>query len=227
MAGSPDADRLRIDNDYRYAILLIVATILTFAASGQGWLGRLASVCIAGFTLLVLLHMSDAARRTRRIAGVAVAGALALTIVSEVGHTDSGHAFQLAVGVLLAFAGPVVIVNKLARRRRIDLTTISGSLCVYLLAGLAFAFMFALIDVVEAGPFFVQTDTVESVDFVYFSFTTLATLGYGDLTAVGDYGRLLSVTEALLGQLYLVSVVALVVSNVEWKRRGPDGRATP
>ncbi len=49
---------------------------------------------------------------------------------------------------------------------------------------------------------------------MYYSFVTLSTLGYGDLTARTDLGRMLSVSEALLGQLYLVSVVALLVANL-------------
>jgi hypothetical protein len=225
MAGTPESRRRRLDNDYRFGILLIVATIITFAVAGQGWFGRLASVCIGGLTLIVLLHESRVSRRTQRVADMTVAAALVATVLSELGHTDAGRAFQLAIGVLLAFAGPVVIVRRLTRRGRVDVATISGSLCVYLLAGLAFAFMFAMVDTLEAGPFFAQTDLPDRADFVYFSFTTLSTLGYGDLSAINDLGRLMSVTEALLGQLYLVSVVALVVSNVEWKRPGPDGAA--
>ncbi len=51
-------------------------------------------------------------------------------------------------------------------------------------------------------------------DFLYFSLATLTTTGYGDLTAAGELGRTLAVLEALLGQIYLVTVVALLVSNL-------------
>jgi voltage-gated potassium channel Kch len=57
-----------------------------------------------------------------------------------------------------------------------------------------------------------------SIDFLYFSYVTLTTVGYGDLTAAGDLGRMLAVTEALLGQLYLVTVVALVIGNIGRER---------
>jgi hypothetical protein len=56
------------------------------------------------------------------------------------------------------------------------------------------------------------------VDFVYYSFVTMTTLGYGDLTARANLGRMLSVTEALFGQLYLVSVVAVLVANIGRQR---------
>ena len=62
-----------------------------------------------------------------------------------------------------------------------------------------------------------------AVDYVYFSFVTLTTVGYGDLTARQDVGRMCSILEALFGQLYLVSVVALLVANMGRSRRRPPG----
>ena len=59
------------------------------------------------------------------------------------------------------------------------------------------------------------------IDFLYFSFVTMTTVGYGDLTAAGDLGRMLAVTEALIGQLYLVTVVALVIGNIGQERLRP------
>ena len=52
------------------------------------------------------------------------------------------------------------------------------------------------------------------MDYVYFSYVTMSTVGYGDLTARGDFARMLAVTEALIGQLYLVTIVALLVGNL-------------
>jgi hypothetical protein len=54
---------------------------------------------------------------------------------------------------------------------------------------------------------------------LYFSFVTLATLGYGDYTAAGELGRTLAIVEALVGQLYLVTVIAVLVSRM--RRRSP------
>ena len=57
---------------------------------------------------------------------------------------------------------------------------------------------------------------------LYFSYATLCTVGYGDYTAASDLGHTLAVSEALLGQLYLVTVVALLVSRVRPRRDGPS-----
>jgi len=66
----------------------------------------------------------------------------------------------------------------------------------------------------QGQSFFVQVQTPQTGDFVYFSYITITTTGYGDLTAASNFGRMLAASEALIGQLYLVSVVALLVGNV-------------
>ena len=70
----------------------------------------------------------------------------------------------------------------------------------------------------QSQPFFAQQTHASSADYQYFSFITLTTTGYGDLTAAGNLGRAFAVLEALTGQIYLVTVVALLISNL---RRRP------
>jgi Ion channel len=89
-----------------------------------------------------------------------------------------------------------------------------GVLCVYLLLGTVFAFLYGLAAEVDDGGFFATGAPENQADFLYFSFSTLTTTGYGDLTAATGLGRSLSITEALLGQIYLVTVVALIVGNL-------------
>jgi len=77
--------------------------------------------------------------------------------------------------------------------------TVTGALCIYLLVGLAFALVSAPTTALGGGPFFATADAARAVDHLSVSFVTLTTVGYGDLAARGDGGRLLAVTEALLG----------------------------
>jgi hypothetical protein len=88
-----------------------------------------------------------------------------------------------------------------------------------LLVGLFFAFLFGFTAALGLGPFFSSTGRATLADYLYFSFCTLSTLGYGDLVPRSDLGRMLAVTEALFGQMYLVTVVALLVSNFGRARR--------
>jgi voltage-gated potassium channel Kch len=81
-----------------------------------------------------------------------------------------------------------------------------------------FAALFAAIGGIGAEPFFVQADDPGVQTYLYFSFVTLTTVGYGDFTAATNLGRTLATTEALLGQLYLVTVIAVLVSRMTVSR---------
>jgi voltage-gated potassium channel Kch len=98
-----------------------------------------------------------------------------------------------------------------------------GALSIYFLLGMVYTFAYGALASLDDGPFFAQgTDGTPTIR-LYFSFVTLATVGYGDYTAATDLGRTVAVTEALLGQLYLVTVVALLVSRLRPRRRAEEG----
>jgi hypothetical protein len=100
------------------------------------------------------------------------------------------------------------------RRRVVTLADVLGALCLYLLVGMFFAFVYAAAGQVGSGGFF--TGGVEGTlsKCLYYSFTTMTTVGYGDITARTDFGHTVSVTEALIGQIYLVTIVAVIVTNL-------------
>ena len=89
---------------------------------------------------------------------------------------------------------------------------------------MAFSFLFGAIEDVGGEPFFNNGVAGTPNDFLYFSLATLTTTGYGDFTAATELGRAMSVTEALIGQIYLVTVLAVIVSNIGRRpRRAPRG----
>jgi Ion channel len=117
-----------------------------------------------------------------------------------------------------------VVARRLLRHQRVQRSTILGALCIYLLLGLFFAYLYSALSAIGGG-FFAGQPEASIVDYLYFSYTSLTTVGYGDLTAGGDLGRMLAVSEALMGQLYLVTVVALLVGNIGRDRfRGDHAR---
>jgi hypothetical protein len=85
-----------------------------------------------------------------------------------------------------------------------------------------FAFMFSVVDHLGSTPFFVH-GAEDQADFLYFSFTTITTTGYGDYVPATNLGHSLAITEALVGQIYLVTVVAVIVSNLRPRQRPGDG----
>jgi hypothetical protein len=128
---------------------------------------------------------------------------------------------------VLTGASMVAIVRRMSRELVIDAGVVLGALCLYLLIGYFFAGIFGIVAGSSDQPFFAQSGVGDgdAFDRIYYSYVTLTTTGYGDLSASGDLGRMLSATEALLGELYLVSLVALVVGNlgrVRKRARGED-----
>jgi len=215
--GAPDR--------YGLVLVLILVSALLVALAGPGW-GLLPAVLALAGTLLFTLHTSRAPPRVQRLARWLVGAAVGLGLLASASGREALAAGVLtAVAVLLVVATPPAIVRRLQQHPVVDAATVLGALCIYLLLGLAFALGFGLTAVLDGGPFFATVAAARPVDYLYFSFVTLTTVGYGDLTARGDLGRMLAVTEALAGQLYLVAVVALLVGNVGRPRPPRPGRA--
>ena len=132
-----------------------------------------------------------------------------------------------AMNALVVLLGPPMVALGVLRSLRatgaVRLEAVTGVLSLYIMLGLFFAFVYGAIDQLGTAPFFADGEPATVARCVYFSFVTLATVGYGDLTAASDLGHTLCVFEALIGQIYLVTVVSLIVSNLG--RR--DGSAHP
>src|SRR5262249_36175658 len=96
-----------------------------------------------------------------------------------------------------------------------------GALCVYVLLGMFYSFVFGAIDRVGGHAFFAQPGTVATTaTCMYFSFTTLTTVGYGDLTAATNLGHTLAGAPARAGPGSLVPVLSLIVTNLGRRRTG-------
>lgn len=107
---------------------------------------------------------------------------------------------------MLALAPPAVVVGVYRDMREtgeVTVPVVAGVLCLYLLAGLFFAFVYVAVQNLGGAPFFAGGDAAVSSRAVYFSFVTITTVGYGDFTARTNLVHTLSVTEALIGQIYL------------------------
>jgi len=206
---------------YRFGIvlLLLLATFVFLAVGPTGDWVPLVAVILQGATLLAALSASSSSRRVWRVAVVVfVISLVSATIGLFVGErTITGSLFVL--NLLVVAGAPVAIIHSLVRRRVIDIHTVLGALCVYVLLGMLWSFAYAAVGTIESEPFFAEQARATVADYLYFSFVTLTTVGYGDLTAANGLGRALAVLEALIGQLYLVTVIALLVSNLSARRR--------
>jgi Ion channel len=202
---------------YRFGTVLVLLslTFVVMASSPPGAWARILTVGLQGLTLLAALLAARAGRRLFRVALLVVVLAFLASVASVLVSTSNdptGVFFGL--NVLLVATAPVVIGRALYRRQVVDLRTVLGAICVYILLGMLFAFVYGSIDLLGPDPFFVQTSHATMPDYLYFSFVTQTTVGYGDFTAASDLGRSLAVVEALVGQLYLVTIIAVLVSRM-------------
>ncbi len=211
---------------YRFGIVLglLFVTFIFMASGPTGDWVPFVVVVLQGATLLAALAAAGTRRRLWRIVVVVVIVALVSGISVWTSGVDSGGGTLFILNALLVAGAPVAIALALIRRRVIDIQTVLGALCIYVLLGMLWAFTFAAIGGIQTTPFFAQQSKGTVADFLYFSFVTLTTTGYGDLTAAGGLGRAVAVLEALLGQLYLVTIVAVIVSRMgrserPWNRR--------
>jgi hypothetical protein len=208
----------------RYGLLfLLILLSLVLTAANTKWL-KIAAVLVQGGVVLFAFLAARAGRRAWRVAVVLVPLAVILGIAGRFGDSRGAETVAAAMNLVLPAAAIVVLGRRIVLEPFVSSRTIIGLLCVYLLIGMTFAATYITIAVVSGEPFFVQTDHAQPVDFTYFSLVTLATVGYGDLTAANPMPRMLSAIEGLTGQLYLVTVVAVAVSRVRTRRdRSPEG----
>jgi hypothetical protein len=115
------------------------------------------------------------------------------------------------IWVAVAVVTPIAVIGRLVRHRRVLPGTLRGAIAAYLLIAVAFTYLFSFIDETQSEPFFASIDDPSTTSYMYFSLSTITTVGYGDLAAQTNLGRLMATTEAVLGQVYLVTFVAMLV----------------
>lgn len=195
------------------AVLLVEYFVLMVIPQDR-W-SRLASAPLVAATLLLGLRTSGVRRRTLRAAQVAAAVSVLLVAAQSVlGGQRLAGGIYLLLGALLLTTPPAVL-RRVLRHQTVTLETIAGAVCVYVLLGLVFAFFYLAIGSFKPDAFTDQasaTGPSGSADYLYFSFISLTTVGFGDIVPVGKVSRALVVLEALMGQIFLVTTVARLVA---------------
>jgi hypothetical protein len=203
----------------RYGLLLATAFV-TVAVQGivsPSGVQQVVVTGLAGAILLLAVRAAELGGRLLAVASVVAGIVLVLSIVHEtVGGVGDG-ATRLMNAALVGLGPPVIavgVIHDLRAFGRVRLQAVMGVLALYLLLGMLFAFVYGAMDRLGGDPFFASGDATTPSRCIYFSFTTLTTVGYGDFVARSDLGHTLAVFEALLGQIYLVTIVSVLVSNL-------------
>src|SRR5215831_4374478 len=166
---------------------------------------------VQGRTLewILVLALVAALPATSRALAIVSSAAL-LVWVTLHGGAEWGNALARALLGTWCVAMAAFVLSFVLAAERIDSEHISAALCIYFLVGLGFGAFFAGLDFVEPGSLTGARAAGELAlaDSVYFSFVTLATVGYGDIVPASLAARSLAVLESVFGQLYLAVLVA-------------------
>jgi len=206
--------RIRATHSY-WAVLgaIFVGFFLAALLPDAAWASSLIAL-VQSATLLIAIWTAGWGMTERTIPFTLATAASAAAVVNLIWQ---GEALTAVLGILagvLTVTIAVVIAKGAVAQNEVNSRSVAGAICVYLLFGMLFMWLYSVLAALGKTPFFAQgTDGTRSVR-LYFSFTTLATLGYGDYTPARNLGRALAVLEALIGQLYLVTVVAVVVTRL-------------
>jgi hypothetical protein len=206
-------------------VVLSVVDLTEVGSDRPQQAAALAASALTAFTLLLALRAAGLAPRWQRWADVALvvgvlASAILIVLEKPNGVTGGAGTSPPAFAMLLALLAPTVVARRLLTHRRVRRETLLGAISVYLLIAVAFFYMFLGIDAMQSSLFFAQAGPTS--DLMYFSLTTLTTVGYGDLYAVAQPGRLFANAEAVIGQLYLVTFVGLMIGMLTQQNRGDD-----
>lgn len=201
-------------------LLIILDYIALSVANGNPW-GRISVVVLLGATLLFALRTARARRIWQALAIIYILASTLLTFISIVapGAHDFSQETAIAGGLLLIVT-PFAILRRIIAHKFVSTETVVGAVCVYLLLGFSFTFIYSAIGFLSPAPFFVGVPEATANEYLFFSYTTLTTVGYGNLIPAGNLGQTFAMLEALFGQIFLVIVVARLVSL--WGQERPQ-----
>jgi hypothetical protein len=205
------ADRLAGRYGFVLALILVDYVALSLLSGETATWARVAAQLSLGVTLIVTLVAAQVRRRWLMVAAFFVlAGLFALGGAALVRGDVLTNVVYVS-GALLVIVTPIMILRDVAAHTMVTTETVMGAACAYLLFGICFALIYATAGQFMPGGFF-GAGTSPINDYLFFSFTTLTTVGYGNLIPATPVGQSLAMVEALSGQIYLVVVVARLVS---------------
>jgi hypothetical protein len=191
--------------------LVLITYVLISLLGSSGWATVLVMVSV-GATSVIALTSSYSPPHFVHIAIYLSGIGLVLAVIAAI----SGEEIWLQLGALvevgLLAAAMVAVLMRVVSTAEVGARTILGAISVYTVLGMLFAFVYEAIGRFQSSPFFEGHMQVHHGDYLFFSYTTLTTTGYGDLVPGGQPGRMIAGLEMLIGQIFLVTLVAGLVS---------------
>jgi hypothetical protein len=189
--------------------LLLILLVGSFVADGFAVRWAEAVAGVLQLAALVVASLATRLLRDHRILGLLLLTGIVALGLSATSNSAS-HAVGAAASTIVLIAILSAVLDRVLRHRHVTIQTLFGAACAYFLLGLIFAAIYDFLDSVSSTPLFGES-VAQSV-YSYFSFTTLTTLGFGDYTVKSNLGRRIVAVEAIMGQLFLATTVARLVS---------------
>ena len=204
---------VRVLDSYASLLVLLLANFFLLELVDDLRWGAVGSTLLSAAALVVAISDPEAGHRLSLRHWILVGACVALAPIVLIVNSESlvGLTYLLPVALLVTATLPVTI-NRVLHHRRVTEETILGALCAYVLVGLLFAFVYIAVNDFRDTPFFTQPGTHDQGEFLYYSFVTLTTLGFGDLSPSEGLPQALTVLEALIGSVFLVTLVARLVT---------------
>jgi glucan phosphoethanolaminetransferase (alkaline phosphatase superfamily) len=209
---------------HRYGVVLALVVASTafqlVVSSADG--PRFTVIALQALTLVAAVRTARVQRVGVQIAAAAATLAVLASLATWIAAGEIPYAYAAVVSALLVAVAPPVLaaglVRDLRETRAVSIHTLAGVLAIYLLIGMFFSFTYGLVDAIDASALFADRADSTPAEWLYFSFVTLSTVGYGDFSPGSDGSRALAVAEMLIGQIYLVTIVSLIVANLGRRR---------
>jgi len=194
-----------------FLLLLLIGLLILMPENA---VAQSVTTVVTAAVLIAAVHAARVPRRFVVIVSVLAGAAATASVVATVVDARTTRTADTIVLIVLVVAVPIAIIFALRDERTVSLQTVFGAISIYLVIGVVYALLMTLAGRFSSEAYFAQGGDGSLSQRVYFSYVTLATLGYGDLTPATGLGRLLAVSETIIGNLYLVTAVSLVVSRV-------------
>ena len=207
---------MKFANHYLLASIILVFFIGPVAFD----YGLLSIVNLEILFLVILIFSIFLHRHDSKLFKVTVVS-LIIILINILFFDNNQSVSQYFLKILIVSITIAELFREIFKTKIIDSHIISSAISIYVLVGIFWYLLFMFLLMIDPDSFYIRNFNPEmvSIDMIYFSFTTLTTLGYGDITPVSYTAKMWSITEAMMGVMFLAVMISRVVSLFGSKKK--------
>lgn len=212
MTHSTTVDAPRVQKGLVFLLVSLASLFVLYPVLLETGHSRLLRVAFMGVLIAAVSALSERRRQMHIALVLAVPSAITQALSLASPNRYDLHLVTLTLALMFIGYVIAVVCRRVFVRGEVTGEKIAGAVCVYLLIGLAWSMLYALISLLQPGAFSLPISIESEYDFIYYSFVTLTTLGYGDITPSSSFARMASWMEAVIGQLFVAIMLARLVA---------------